>query len=753
MLITEKINTIIDRRIGRNGFEGKGHLEAIRMKKTFFQELKIALVEYQALRSNILSQIENKQGEYYNMSLEDPSLQQKVELADPSASLLQLEKCQAECDRLVKRFNRETINISVVGRARQGKSRLLQSISGLPNDIIPADDGGDCTGAKSIITNSDEANTRASVSFYSESEILNAVNDYLSALGWPTIGSVNQIQHVNIQSIEDSITTGTDKSSWLDHLRKYVDHYDSYGSLLGRTIDVSSPNDIRRYTSQYLDDGTKTYEYLGVKEVKIYTRFNYADAGKIQLVDTIGLFDTALGLEHKMMNTLVDDSDAAILLRLPNPQGDHVDVNDNKLYNDIESCMGQQALDKWLFYVLNVWSDNQNSGAYMYEQLSRQFGKTLKVAFLKQVDCANQNRVENEIVIPILETLANNLVDIDNSLMAKANLLFFECFQKYFDLCGKVNQVVSGGFRKSLQSGGLFDLLYDGLRLPRELNGLVRKYNDAKECMVISDNIRSIIRNIASYCPSVEEISDRLMAGGAIAYSSTVYFYFADNLRAKIRDEFEKINTSTIATLQDDFKREVCGILAKDGGGRLKRIPLQMDGDEDLVSWLQTLTEQKLDNFPLVAEAFTDIIEYQLNIEGSLEFKIDEALNRLDPANANFIIPDFQGLSVDEIARVIEQTLNSTIPDIARDIIKGIQELLLVPYHSFRARIRKLYDRIIMKEEGKRELKNLYREHAIAIWPDDFNNLVKNQTVLGNLNTCVSNLNEKREKGLFTLKI
>ena len=749
MPITEKINTIIDRRIGRNGFEGNGHLEVIRKKKEFFQELKTALEEFQTLRDNILSQIENKQGEYYNMSIEDPTLIQKVELADPSATIVQLQKCSAECDRLEKRFNRDTINISVVGKARQGKSRLLQSISGLPNDIIPADDGGDCTGAKSVITNSVGADTHASVLFYNEDEILNAVNDYLMALGKPIIGRVDQIRHIDIRSIENSITTGTDKSSWLEHLRKYVDHYDSYGSLLGKTIEVSSPNDIRRYTSQYLDNGEKTYEFLGVKEVKIYTRFNYADAGKIQLVDTIGLFDTALGLENKMMSTLVDDSDAAILLRLPNPQGDHVDVNDNKLYNDIESCMGQQALDKWLFYVLNVWDDNRKSGDYMFEQLNRQFGKTLNVAFLKQVDCADKNRVENEIVIPILETLANNLVDIDNNLMVKANSMFSDCFQKYFDLCGKANQVLSGSFRKSLQSGGLFDVLYDKLRLPRELNELIRKYNDENECLVISDNVRSIIRNIASYCPSSDEILDRLKAGGAIAYPTTVYYYYADNLRAKIRDEFEKINSSTIATLQDDFKRELCDILAKDDGGRLKRIPLQLKSDEDLILWLHTLIDEKLDGYPLVSEAFMDIIEYQLNIEGFLEFKIDEALNRLNPANKKFLQLDFVNLSSDEISHDIEQALNRTIPDIATDIISGIKELLLVPYHSFRARIRKLYDRIIMKEEGRRELKNFYREYAISIWPEAFHDMMNKEVVLGNLNTCLSNMNEKRDKEMF----
>lgn len=129
MSITNKINEIIDRRIGRNGFEGKGHLEVIKKKKAFFNELMLALQEYQALRENMLSQINGCRGEYYTMSIEDPTLQQKIELADPSATILQLQKCLAECDRLEKRFNRETINISVVGRAGQGKSRLLQPLA------------------------------------------------------------------------------------------------------------------------------------------------------------------------------------------------------------------------------------------------------------------------------------------------------------------------------------------------------------------------------------------------------------------------------------------------------------------------------------------------------------------------------------------------------------------------------------------------------------------------------------------------
>lgn len=50
-----------------------------------------------------------------------------------------------------ERFSRKTINIAVIGGARQGKSKLLQTISGLSNEVIPAFDTSDCTGATSMI--------------------------------------------------------------------------------------------------------------------------------------------------------------------------------------------------------------------------------------------------------------------------------------------------------------------------------------------------------------------------------------------------------------------------------------------------------------------------------------------------------------------------------------------------------------------------------------------------------------------------
>lgn len=760
MGITNKINEIIDRRIGRNGFEGKGHLEAIRKKKVFFDGLMQTLQEYQTLRENVLAQIKAEKGEYYAMSVEDPTLQQKMELADPSATILQLQKCLAECRRLEKRFNRETVNISVVGRAGQGKSRLLQSICGVENDIIPADTGGDCTGAKSTIANA-KGKTYAHIRFYTEQEVVTQVNAYLEKLDAThiTIGSASRIPSIPIDSIKVATTS---QESLLRQLRKYVEHYDKYNANLGNEIDVSDKSKIRYYVAQY-DTGKPDnhfYAYLGVKEVTIYTEFPTEDVGKIMLVDTIGLGDTSLDLEKKMLDTLVNDSDAAIVVRKADAQRDGIRNEDDQLYDMLANALGNSGLEYWLFYAINACTalHNEVTGGILLEAFQKkQSSGAQQFAYLTMVDCASEKAVREKLLLPILNFLAENLQNVDNNLMREANTHFVDCYQKYFYLCSKVGNVLSGGFRKSLQIGGLFDELYeDKLELTRELKALMDKYADqSAKCELISDNVKTIIRNIATHCPTPEEIKYRLTSGGEKGHAPNVYLYFADNLRAVIRDEFEQINHSTIVNLQDEFKREVCDVLGNDVGGRMKRVPVRMEANVTGIEWIEALSEEKLGDYPLIAEAIRDITDYRLNIEGLLEFKVDNALACLDyyPQNKRFVMPDFNGQTDDEIVFTIEQSLQNAIPVVADDLMEGIQELLLIPYHSFRARIRKLNDRLVFKKEGQRELRNFYRENAPAIWSDEFKNVASKEYALGQLNDSSAALNSKQSKDLFILKV
>jgi hypothetical protein len=69
---------------------------------------------------------------------------------------------------LKNRFSRDTLNIGVIGRARQGKSRLLQSLTGLSAAEIPDGDRQHCTGVRSTIHHSNSVDTYGEVWFHTE---------------------------------------------------------------------------------------------------------------------------------------------------------------------------------------------------------------------------------------------------------------------------------------------------------------------------------------------------------------------------------------------------------------------------------------------------------------------------------------------------------------------------------------------------------------------------------------------------------
>lgn len=81
----------------------------------------------------------------------------------------------AALDLLKNRFDRDTINIGVIGRARQGKSRLLQSLTGLSTDEIPTGDRQHCTGVRSTIKHQPNVDTYGQIWFHSANSFLTEV--------------------------------------------------------------------------------------------------------------------------------------------------------------------------------------------------------------------------------------------------------------------------------------------------------------------------------------------------------------------------------------------------------------------------------------------------------------------------------------------------------------------------------------------------------------------------------------------------
>lgn len=182
---------------------------------------------------------------------------------------------------LIKRLSRDNLHISFVGSAGQGKSLVMQNVSGLPKTVIPSSDGGDCTGAKSIIINSDDDEVTAEIIFYTQNELLEIVNQYITVLIGEThcISCIQEIPTINLSNIQTQIKMQGEspkKEEWLDYLRKYVAHYSIYSPNLGKTITVSE-NEIEQYVAQYssTDTSCEYFQYLGVKVANIKKRRNY----------------------------------------------------------------------------------------------------------------------------------------------------------------------------------------------------------------------------------------------------------------------------------------------------------------------------------------------------------------------------------------------------------------------------------------------------------------------------------------------
>jgi hypothetical protein len=215
-------------------------------------------------------------------------------------------------DRLYYRFSRKTLNIGVVGRARQGKSRLLQSLTGLTAQEIPDGNGAHCTGVRSTIFHRPNQKTEATVLFHDEKSFLvDRLAPYYSGL---ELGScpmtIDRFANSPLPELSGHKAADPVSRAQYVHLLLYKEKLVDYQHLIGHAPHQIEADKIREYVAQDTPDGKRIYNnYLAVKEVQIYCDFPNPDVGQISLIDMPGLGDTGIGDEMRMLKTLGKDVD------------------------------------------------------------------------------------------------------------------------------------------------------------------------------------------------------------------------------------------------------------------------------------------------------------------------------------------------------------------------------------------------------------------------------------------------------------
>jgi hypothetical protein len=345
--------------------------------------------------------------------LNDFEIQEELKKIDFAAIQRDIVNELKALDKLKQRFSRKTLNIGVVGLARQGKSRLLQSLTGLSTIEIPDGELLQCTGVRSTIYHSEDTETYAEVVFHTEQSFLDEIiAPYYKQLGLGAKPAALQAFAVNPPRplSQENARLAKLKAKY-EHLCKYHQHLDKYRSLLSSDSVRIQADQIREFVAQDTPDGRGAYyNYLAVKEVKIFCSFPNKEVGRLALVDMPGLGDTGIGDEERVIRALGQDIDFVLFVRRPKMGGDDLFEVDTDVYDTANKALEELPVADWSFMVLNQDLNNSALCDMFAERMSR---KHINVKQTIIANCADSIEANNNILSPVLDYLVNRIDTLD----------------------------------------------------------------------------------------------------------------------------------------------------------------------------------------------------------------------------------------------------------------------------------------------------------------------------------------------------
>lgn len=728
MTISEGISQIIEKRNAK--------VPALKEKMSHLQSIFSQVQKIDSIRDKMLADAEKlKMGPDVKASI------QSISTINFENAMKQLIKFYSNT---IDRFERHEINIAVVGSARQGKSQLLQSISNLDNNVIPAFANNDCTGASSVIKNVPGSTLKADISFRDEFEMAAAVQAYLDNIfgeGSVRLESFEGIKRLSVAELEQKIPKGSAKKTKFDHLKKYIEHFDEWKELVHKGhITIYDPNEIQKYVAQHNGEKESSpqrenyYYYLAVKEAVISCEFNNPETGSIVLRDTIGLGDTSLGISDKMLETISVHSDAAIIVRRPEAATGKLDETDEKLYDELNKAFAKRNMSKWLFWLINwstqnsIYGDNLGRCEAFKAQLD---SYDWSIAQSSIVNVADKNAVNNEFLPSVLKILIENIDAVDAGIMVEIQELADKVYSEFRTIQSTIKNILIQGATDVVDTTDFLNNRWDKLYesgLMKLLKDYKRELSDKKdeECVDFKNKVVEILNNSVNLLPSEEILLEQLQKGGNNR-GINVYTMRLDKLRTEFTREFINIDEEIFDAQVAAFKSKVVEIFTSDKGGKLGHLMPLSDFDTPN-EWLLAFAEKyfvksRYDQFKV---AFVMLAEFSLTVRGFLMHRIRDRIDWLNP-----IAYDEERKSDDDEAKKIRLTLNRKLKDVREELLQKFQdELFREPNRVFYAIISEFYDRINFSyqpnmKSAEKTWESFYGEHLLEIWSSEFQDDMK----------------------------
>ena len=780
MVISEKIQQIINQRAK--------HLPKIRAMKTHLDKMLEKLDKLDNLVAVVNGEIAQQQGDYYAMIAENP----KMEIAFRKVNTHNVRSLITEqlkrLEILEKRFGRDTVCIAMIGYEGQGKSTFLQAISGLENEVIPAYSGTSCTGAVSVLLNTD-GEFRTEIEMYSLEEFLEIVKAKLAKF-FPgrsfILNNADDLKNLDLSGFDPKGPNRMQMTTEFNKFQEaYCGHIDEYKKLFGSgKVTIKDPKSVIKYVAQYQlfdtapeglecheltkNDGSivfkhNYYNYIAVKNVTIYKQFNLIDCRQIQLVDTIGLGDAtnADKIEKEMFRVLREDCDAAVNIFKPDSLGRGLNQAQVNILQKISNELGDREPSKWIVYVVNkVASGFGANSANIPEILSAikkmlDTAKDKPVAWCKAVQGNSVNEVRDLLVNPLLDLISSNLPDLDANLMQDAFENGQKLYSAYYTLASLVQSVLS----KSRVRGGegkVFDDLFKAQtkKFDTQLRILDEEEYGARRsepCPEIADCLEATIDSLYDLIPEVETIEEKVDQGNKSL--NEIFGLGCDDLCNSIFKSFENVSLDVIVPLREEVKNAIAKVLYNEGS--MGRIILKnyRVSDGPCMEWLKCLIDERVDGeaYPHLRDALQYVLGYHFNIEDSIEYDVATCIGIIDKMNTAEYIGLFESPTgtVAERADALWQELANRIPPIQENMRKCRDKFALIPSHSFATRVQKFRVKMVFDEKVREELREFYRDNSYSLWRDEFAKIEGQEQAFGQWNEMVSEISELCVKEVF----
>ncbi len=634
-----------------------------------------------------------------------------------------------EIDRLLNllkklqyRCTRDKINIAVVGYARQGKSRLLQSLTGLSNRVIPDGGEGYCTATLSrIIHQPLLPQAVAKVHFYSPNEFREEVlNPYYETLNLgPKPINIEEFARTPPPGLPlDKKDSEIDKSRY-GHLRKdYYSNIAKYRHFLeSPPIEIAESNIPSYVTQDCIDEsGEKIVNYLAVKEVEISCSFPHQDIGQISLLDLPGLGDTNLIEAQRLIKTLSQEADLILFVRRPEANAVWGEAY-LRLYQIARDALGDFPLSKCSFMILNRSKHNVEGGDnnYRCQKLQAELKETpIRVAQCIIADCSDSQEALTEVLEPILDYLVENVESIEKE--------YGRSYQKQLDKLYQEIDIELDKASGALARYGDGDLLFEQLveqfwrKLTNDLENLLAELKENRDSL--DSEFEERVKNAIQRCrtdtgipTTCEEIAESRHIFGSY---NTAYNEFLHEIRTNFLGHFLSLDLLMQRRLENR-KYLVIKIL-KSHLGEL--------ADSQGIDFFKIIYDLLPDNASNLKLGFQKLYEFDVSHAGRVIRLLRVNIDRLKPDTNSFALLSLPNQIESEVTSEfnIEEQILDTLQKLHQEAADkseiALNRILGEPSADAYFMLEEFVDRVLRAKGVQLEWRTFLRKECYQVWSE-----------------------------------